>query len=161
MGSLNGVMTAELMYFLVHSSGHFFLVAIDFREHLVHYLDNVKRSSIADSIFWQLSTLLHEEFADFLREIGHPKASELKSYPLVNVELEWQKNSTGFDCGVFVMNHMKNFEGKLYACPDLLQSCGRKKLQALYSVRIILAGSNDLRFEVHRSVLAFINKKKK
>ncbi|KAH6763283.1 hypothetical protein C2S52_020716 [Perilla frutescens var. hirtella] len=161
MGSLGGVMTAEVLYFPIYSSGHFFLVVINFRECSVQYLDNIKRTSVEDCVFWQLSTVLQEEFAEYLEEVKHPKASELKGYPLVNVEFEWQKNSGGFDCGVFVMNHMENFDGKVYSCPDLMNLCGRRKLRALYCARIVLAGTNDLRFEVHKSVLEFMKRKKK
>ncbi|KAH6762904.1 hypothetical protein C2S52_020337 [Perilla frutescens var. hirtella] len=139
MGSFNGAKTAELMYFPVHSSDHFFVVVIDFRQRLVHFLDNLKRSSGSDSLFWKLASLLHAELADFLEEIGHPQGSELRSFALVNVDLEWQKTSSNFDCG----------------------SCGRRKLRALYCAQILLSGTNDMRFQVHQSVLDFMNKKKK
>ncbi|KAH6773217.1 hypothetical protein C2S51_011621 [Perilla frutescens var. frutescens] len=141
MGSFNGAKTAELI--------------------LVHFLDNLKRSSSSDSLFWKLASLLHAELADFLEEIGHPQGSELRSFALVNVDLEWQKTSSNFDCGVFVMNLMQNFEGKLYECNNLMKSCGRRKLRALYCVRILLSGTNHMRFQVHQSVLDFMNKKKK
>ncbi|KAL8524532.1 hypothetical protein ACS0TY_014207 [Phlomoides rotata] len=59
----------------------------------------------------------------FLRTLNHPKVEELFLYEIENVNFSWQTKKEDVDCGIFLMNHLENFEGTVYENPDL----GKKK----------------------------------
>ncbi|KAH6760778.1 hypothetical protein C2S52_008560 [Perilla frutescens var. hirtella] len=80
---------------------------------------------------------------------------------MVNVEFEWNKRIGGHDCGVYVMSHCRDLMGSLIHAPILGKSYDRKKCRGLYCVHIALVDTNDFRFDVHKSVLGFMNRRKK
>ncbi|KAL8546907.1 hypothetical protein ACS0TY_006573 [Phlomoides rotata] len=59
------------------------------------------------------------QMVTFLKTLNHPKAEELFLYEIENVNFSWQTKKEDMDCGIFLMNHLENFEGTIYENPDL------------------------------------------
>lgn len=60
-----------------------------------------------------------EHFGSFLEESNHPQGIEIRSFQIENVAFAWQDTKRNVDCGVYLLNHMENFVGGSYECPDL------------------------------------------
>lgn len=55
----------------------------------------------------------------FLIEMKHEKASETADYKFENVNFKWQTTKSDLDCGVYMMHHIKHFNGVAYSYPDM------------------------------------------
>lgn len=55
----------------------------------------------------------------FLEKKKHPKAADILGYNFENMSLKWQTGKPDKDCGVYMMHHIKQFNGTSYSYPDL------------------------------------------
>lgn len=53
--------------------------------------------------------------------LGHPKAKEIEKYKFERIALRWtcKGRDSNNDCAIFLMWHMKDFQGEIYECPEL------------------------------------------
>ncbi|KAL8542434.1 hypothetical protein ACS0TY_003338 [Phlomoides rotata] len=98
-------------------------------------------------------------FSDYIRRKQHPKALDLLAYNSVNVKFKWQTTRVDKDCGVYMMHHLKYFNGDVYTSPNLNKAEIRKVLRAQISASLILSNYNEVRTQVIQKVYTFYKDK--
>ncbi|KAL8473595.1 hypothetical protein ACS0TY_030436 [Phlomoides rotata] len=106
-------------------------VVINFLDRKIQYLDNRKYSDEdLEKNFTDVANLLVSHMTSFLDEMKHPEADQIKEYDFEVVNFKWKTTKSNDDCGVFLMHHLKHFNGSVYDSPDLSKVTIRRVLRA-------------------------------
>ncbi|KAL8502811.1 hypothetical protein ACS0TY_021800 [Phlomoides rotata] len=115
-------------------------------DHSIQYLDNRKYSDEdLEKNFTDVANLLVSHMTSFLDERKHPEADQIKEYDFEVVNFKWKTTKSNDDCGVFLMHHLKHFNGSVYDSPDLSKVTIRRVLRAEFCASILLSNLNQCR----------------
>ncbi|KAL8521155.1 hypothetical protein ACS0TY_011633 [Phlomoides rotata] len=125
---------------------HYAAVVINFLDRKIQYLDNRKYSDEdLKKNFTDVANLLVSHMTSFLDERKHPEADQIKEYDFEVVNFKWKTTKSNDDCGVFLMHHLKHFNGVVYDSPDLSKITIRRVLRAEFCASILLSNLNQCR----------------
>ncbi|KAL8516621.1 hypothetical protein ACS0TY_015039 [Phlomoides rotata] len=125
---------------------HYVAVVINFLDRKIQYLDNRKYSDEdLEKNFTDVANLLVSHMTSFLDERKHPEADQIKKYDFEVVNFKWKTTKSNDDCGVFLMHHLKHFNGVVYDSPDLSKVTIRRVLRAEFCASILLSNLNQCR----------------
>ncbi|KAJ8435401.1 hypothetical protein Cgig2_009652 [Carnegiea gigantea] len=91
--------TADLVFFPIRRSEHFFLVVFQFADNIVNIIDNHTLPEKPSTRYGDCDTLLKRFFSKYLIQCGYSKAEE------DNINLH--------DCGIYAMRHIETYYGDL------------------------------------------------
>lgn len=57
--------------------------------------------------------------SSYLSKRKHPEGGKIEDYEFEIVDFKWRSMKISDDCGVFLMHHLKYFNGVIYDSPDL------------------------------------------
>ncbi|KAL8473567.1 hypothetical protein ACS0TY_030412 [Phlomoides rotata] len=127
---------------------------------MVYYLDNRKyRDPVGRVTFCDAAEALSKSLSSYLVSKNHPKAKDILTFELENIPFPWQTSRVDSDCGVYLMHHMKNFDGVVYTSPDMNKVAVRNVLRAQIVASIILANENETRLQVIDKAYTFYKDK--
>ncbi|KAL8550289.1 hypothetical protein ACS0TY_008930 [Phlomoides rotata] len=125
---------------------HYAAIVINFLDRKIQYLDNRKYSDEdLEKNFTDVANLLVSHITSFLDERKHPEADQIKKYDFEVVNFKWKTTKSNDDCGVFLMHHLKHFNGVVYDSPDLSKVTIRCVLRAEFCASILLSNLNQCR----------------
>ncbi|XP_075506832.1 uncharacterized protein LOC142543449 isoform X2 [Primulina tabacum] len=149
----------EMIFLPFRFNNHVAAVVINFREQKIQYLDNWKYDESENS-FFQAAQIVCNEMVMFLKANNHVKGADgILIYAIENVAFNWQTKKRDVDSGVYLMHHMKYFEGVVYSSPNLFKADIRHGIRAEICATIVLSEVNELRFDVLSKVFDFYTKK--
>ncbi|KAJ8446933.1 hypothetical protein Cgig2_026431 [Carnegiea gigantea] len=105
--------TADLVFFPILRSEHFFLVVFQFADKIVNIIDNLTLPEKPSTRYGDCATLLKRFFSKYLIQRSRPRAEEVKDFQTVYVKTDYQDNINLHDCGIYTMHHMETYYGDL------------------------------------------------
>ncbi|XP_073059459.1 uncharacterized protein [Primulina eburnea] len=149
----------EMIFLPFRFNNHVAAVVINFREQKIQYLDNWKYDESENS-FFQSAHIVYNEMVMFLKANNYVKGADgILKYEIENVAFNWKTKKRDVDSGVYLMHHMKYFEGVVYSSPNLFKADIRRGIRAEICTTIVLSEVNELRSDVLSKVFDFYKKK--
>ncbi|KAL8514803.1 hypothetical protein ACS0TY_013767 [Phlomoides rotata] len=140
------IASVDMIFFPFCFLNHYAAVVINFLDRKIQYLDNRKYSDEdLEKNFTDVTNLLVSHMTSFLDKRKHPEADQIKKYDFEVVNFKWKTTKSNDDCGVFLMHHLKHFNGVVYDSPDLSKVTIRRVLRAEFCVSILLSNLNQCR----------------
>ncbi|MFS7901927.1 putative Ulp1 protease family catalytic domain, papain-like cysteine peptidase superfamily [Helianthus anomalus] len=150
----------NIIIVLMIEKNHFYLICFDLDNKTVEVIDNVANSwfykMISGTKIEDMGTQckVKHYIVGYLKDVGHPKASQMADAKLTRKKLEWETTDNFNDCGVFAMRHMEMYGGS-----DVQFECGfstrkdiqgtqLKNLRMKLATRVLLSESNVYRGHV-------------
>ncbi|KAL8479103.1 hypothetical protein ACS0TY_030844 [Phlomoides rotata] len=150
----------DMIFIPFQIENHYVAAVVDFIDAKVHYLDNRKYSdSVQRVTFCDAAEALCKSLSSYLVSKNHPKAKDILTFELKNIKFPWQTSRVDSDCGVYLMHHMKNFDGVVYTSPDMNKVAVRNVLRAQIVASIILSNENETRLQVIDKAYTFYKDK--
>ncbi|KAL8492103.1 hypothetical protein ACS0TY_023648 [Phlomoides rotata] len=118
--TMDRLCSVDMIFIPFQVENHYAAAVVDFIDAKVHYLDNRKYSdSVVRVTFCDAAEALRKSLSSYLISKNHPKAKDILTFELENIPFPWQTSRADSDCGVYLMHHMKNFDGVVYTSPDM------------------------------------------
>ncbi|KAL8542752.1 hypothetical protein ACS0TY_003579 [Phlomoides rotata] len=140
------IVSVDMIFIPFCFLNHYAAVVINFLDRKIQYLDNRKYSDEdLEKNFTDVANLLVSHMTSFLDERKHPEADQIKKYDFEVVNFKWKTTKSNDDCGVFLMHHLKHFNGVVYDSPNLSKVTIRRVLRAEFCASILLSNLNQCR----------------
>ncbi|XP_021766088.1 uncharacterized protein LOC110730561 isoform X3 [Chenopodium quinoa] len=103
----------QLVFFPVVLPGHYYLLCVNFLEGTLDVIDNrfLPPKIYFEDKYGDETTKMLKAFGEFYQEVDK-KSDIVSSYETRNLNMKWKSNKNNHDCGVFLLKHMKTYEGQ-------------------------------------------------
>ncbi|CAI9300122.1 unnamed protein product [Lactuca saligna] len=134
---------------LILDDAKYYLLVFDLRSSSYYIVDHVKRTGILDRKYGMIPNLVKKLFCNYLTSQHHPMAKALCFKVGRVMNISWQVEQVGTDCGIYLMRHMESYmggsEGR-WECGLIDKKAGDLtvilKLRMKYMARLLTADFN-------------------
>lgn len=112
--------------------------------------------------FFSFNILQQDFMVQYLKEVKHPKANNIRRCKPRGFTLKWKTSGNGVDCGIFVMRHMESYMGEIvskYVSGFVTESDEQKKqlnnLRCKYVTKLLLSDLNTSKDKVIEQAEAY------
>ncbi|XP_074302422.1 uncharacterized protein LOC141633980 [Silene latifolia] len=107
------ILKMDMVFFVIHDSGHYYVLCIHFKKHAIHILDDQELPDGVDmrKQYGNTAETIRDSFVSFKAETKDARAADTNDFGMHVINMPWKNSQKNDDCGVYVMRHMETYFG--------------------------------------------------